>query len=190
MVAISLLTLLFPSERLQQWTWTFQDSPPAIDTRSQRHQALLTPTEKAPLDCTTSVHQLNENLARGPPVEGEAPSRRGGVKSRRSRSLSGLLGGQSSIYQGTRSRLGEAEDEEGKESVEEEEYEEAEVAAALAGAPEASEPENLAHYNETLVSQAEPNFLKMMEKMTQFMEQITKAVTPRDNSKAPAFKIP
>ncbi|MBW0527990.1 hypothetical protein O181_067705 [Austropuccinia psidii MF-1] len=135
-------------------------------------------------------HQLNGNLDRGPPVEGEAPSRRGGVKSRRSRSFSGSLGGQSSIYQGTRSKLGEAEDEEGEESVEEEQYEEAEVAAALEGDPEASEPANLAHYNETLVSQAEPNFLKMMEKMTQFMEQISKAVTRRNSSKAPAFKNP
>ncbi|MBW0592671.1 hypothetical protein O181_132386 [Austropuccinia psidii MF-1] len=30
----------------------------------------------------------------------------------------------------------------------------------------------------------------MMEQMTQFMGQLTQAVTPRDNSKAPAFKTP
>ncbi|MBW0586623.1 hypothetical protein O181_126338 [Austropuccinia psidii MF-1] len=71
-----------------------QHSPPAKNTRSQRHQAVLTPTERAPLDRTPSVHQLNKNLHRGPPMEGAAPSRRGGLgvdwgklKMRRGRSL-------------------------------------------------------------------------------------------------------
>ncbi|MBW0471455.1 hypothetical protein O181_011170 [Austropuccinia psidii MF-1] len=109
-------------------------------------------------------------------MEGEEPSRRGGVKSRRSRSFSGLLGGYPSIYQGPRSRLGESGDEEGDES------EETEVADALAGAPDTSEFENLAHSNKPLLSQAEPNFLKMMEQMTQFMGQLTQAVSPGDNS--------
>ncbi|MBW0581556.1 hypothetical protein O181_121271 [Austropuccinia psidii MF-1] len=81
-------------------------------------------------------------------------------------------------------------DEEGEESVEEEESEESEVEAALAGVPEASEPPNLAPSNQTLVSQADPNFLKMMEQMTQFMGQITQAVAPRDTSRAPQFKTP
>ncbi|MBW0528424.1 hypothetical protein O181_068139 [Austropuccinia psidii MF-1] len=58
------------------------------------------------------------------------------------------------------------------------------------GVPEASEAANLAHYNQPLVSQAETNFLKMMEQMTQFMGQLTQAVDPRDNSKAPAVKPP
>ncbi|MBW0484531.1 hypothetical protein O181_024246 [Austropuccinia psidii MF-1] len=115
-----------------------QNSPPAKNTRSQRHKALLTPTEKGPIDFTPVVHQLSENLDRGPPMEGAAPSRRGGPSS----------------------RLGEAEDEEGGSD-------ETEVTAALAGAPEASQASNLAHSNQPLVSQAEPNFLKMMEKMTQ-----------------------
>ncbi|MBW0553630.1 hypothetical protein O181_093345 [Austropuccinia psidii MF-1] len=100
-------------------------------------------------------------------MEGAAPSRRGSVKSRRSRSFSGFL-----------------------EAVEEEESEETEVEAALAGAPEASEAESVAHSNQPLVSQAEPNFLKMMEKRTQFMGQLTQAVAPRDTSKAPEFKTP
>ncbi|MBW0477004.1 hypothetical protein O181_016719 [Austropuccinia psidii MF-1] len=117
-------------------------------------------------------------------MEGEAPSRRGGVKSRRSRSFFGLLSGYPSISQATRSRLGEAEDEEREES------EEAEVVAAFASAPEASEAANLAHSNKPLVSQAEPNFLKMMEQITQFMGKVTQAVAHRDNSKAPAFKTP
>ncbi|MBW0593414.1 hypothetical protein O181_133129 [Austropuccinia psidii MF-1] len=91
---------------------------------------------------------------------------------------------------GPRSRSGEAEDEEGEDSVEEEESKETEVAAAFEGAPEASEAPNLAHSNQPLVSQAEPNFLKMMEWMTQFMGQLTQALSPRDTSKAPEFKNP
>ncbi|MBW0548271.1 hypothetical protein O181_087986 [Austropuccinia psidii MF-1] len=85
-------------------------------------------------------------------MKGEAPSTRGGLIS----------------------RLGGAEDEGGEESVEEEGSEETEVA----GAPEASEAENLAHSNQPLFSQAEPNFLKMMEQMTQFIGKITQAVAP------------
>ncbi|MBW0520873.1 hypothetical protein O181_060588 [Austropuccinia psidii MF-1] len=81
-------------------------------------------------------------------MEGAAPSRRGGVNSRRSTSFVGLLGGYPRISQGPRSRLGQAEDEEGQES------EETEVASALAGAPEASEPPNLALSNKSLFSQA------------------------------------
>ncbi|MBW0585214.1 hypothetical protein O181_124929 [Austropuccinia psidii MF-1] len=115
---------------------------------------------------------------------GEAPSRRGGMKSRRSRSFSGLLGGYPGMSECARARLGEAENEEGEES------EGTEVATALSGAPEASEVGNLSHSNQPLVSQAEPNFLKMMEQMTQFMGKLTQAVSPRDNSKAPAFKTP
>ncbi|MBW0490618.1 hypothetical protein O181_030333 [Austropuccinia psidii MF-1] len=132
------------------------------------------------LCCTPSDHQLSANLDRKPPLEGAAPSRRGGVKSRRSRSFSGLLGGYSRISQGPRRRSGEAEDEEGEESVEEEESEETEVAAVLEGAPEASEAPNLASSNQPIVSQDEPNFLKMMKQMTQFMGQLTQGVSPRD----------
>ncbi|MBW0536623.1 hypothetical protein O181_076338 [Austropuccinia psidii MF-1] len=114
-----------------------QHSPPSKKTRSQGNPASLTPTVMVPLDRTPSVHQLSENLDRGPPMEGAAPSRRGGMKSRISRSFSVILGGYP------------------------------------AGAPKASEAANLAHSNQPLVSQAEPNFLKMMEKMTQFMEKLT-----------------
>ncbi|MBW0515129.1 hypothetical protein O181_054844 [Austropuccinia psidii MF-1] len=90
-----------------------QHSPPAKNTRSQRNQAVLTPTARVPLDRTPSAHQLCENLDRGPPMEGEAPYRRGGMKSIRSRSFSGLLGGYPGMSEGARERLGEAEDEEG-----------------------------------------------------------------------------
>ncbi|MBW0557631.1 hypothetical protein O181_097346 [Austropuccinia psidii MF-1] len=123
-------------------------------------------------------------------MEGEAPSRRRGVKSRRSRSFSGLLGGYPSIPLGPRSRSTVTADEEGEESVEEEESEETEVAAALSGASEVSEAPNLAHSNQPLVSQTEPNFLKMMKQITQLMGQLTQAVAPRDTSKAPTFKTP
>ncbi|MBW0476793.1 hypothetical protein O181_016508 [Austropuccinia psidii MF-1] len=123
-------------------------------------------------------------------MEGEAPSQRGGMKSRRSRSFPALLGGYPGMSECARARLGEAEDEEGEESMEEEDSKETEVETALEGAPEASEAEDLAHSNQPLVCQAEPNFLKMMEQMTQFMGQLTQAVDPRDNSKAPAFKTP
>ncbi|MBW0463431.1 hypothetical protein O181_003146 [Austropuccinia psidii MF-1] len=121
-----------------------QNSPPAKNTRSQRSQAVLTPTERAPLDHTPSVQQLRP-----------------------------------------RSRLGEAKDEEGEGCVEEEDSEGTELAAALAGVPEASEAPNLPYYNQPLVSQAEHNFLKIMEQMTQFVGQITQAVAPRDNPRAP-----
>ncbi|MBW0584290.1 hypothetical protein O181_124005 [Austropuccinia psidii MF-1] len=158
-------------------------SPPSKNTRSQRNQAVLTPTERVPLDRTPSAHQLSAKLDRG-----AAPSRRGGMKSRRSRYFSGLLGGYPGMSEGSRARLGEVEDEEGEESVEEEDSGETEVEDALANAPEVPQGSNLALFNQPLVSQTEPSLLKMMEQMTQCMGQLAQAVTPRDNSKAPAFK--
>ncbi|MBW0461468.1 hypothetical protein O181_001183 [Austropuccinia psidii MF-1] len=70
----------------------FQHSPQDKNTRSQRKNAIFTPTESVPLDFTQSSHQLSANLDRGPPMEAQEPSRRGFMKSRRSRSFSGLLG--------------------------------------------------------------------------------------------------
>ncbi|MBW0571439.1 hypothetical protein O181_111154, partial [Austropuccinia psidii MF-1] len=150
---------------LKQWTCTFsnsslhtlqfQHSPPAKNTRSQRNPAVLTPKTRVPLDCTPSVHQLSANQDRG-----AAPSRRGGMKSGRSRSFSGLLGGYLGMSEGEIARLGEAEDEEGEESVEEEDSEKTEVETAL----------------------------QMMEQMTPFMRKLTQTVSPRDNSKSSAFK--
>ncbi|MBW0560199.1 hypothetical protein O181_099914 [Austropuccinia psidii MF-1] len=167
-----------------------QNSPLAKNTRSQRNPAVLTPTARVHLDCTPSAHQLSANLDRGPPMEGAAPSRRRVMKSRRSRSFSGLLGGYPGMSEGARARLGEAEDEEGEESVEEEDSGETEAADALANAPEVSQGSNLALSDQPPVPQTEPSLLKMMEQMTQFMGQLTQAVTTRDNSKAPAFKTP
>ncbi|MBW0539630.1 hypothetical protein O181_079345 [Austropuccinia psidii MF-1] len=123
-------------------------------------------------------------------MEGAAPSIRGGMKSRRSRSFSGILGGYTGMSEGAIARLGEVEDEEGEESVEEEDSGETEVEDALANAPEVPRGSNLAFSSQPLFYQTEPSLLKMMEQMTQFMGQLTQAVTPRANSKAPAFKTP
>ncbi|MBW0486166.1 hypothetical protein O181_025881 [Austropuccinia psidii MF-1] len=76
-------------------------------------------------------------------MEGAAPFIKEGMKPRRSRSFSGLLGGYPGTSQGPRGRLGEAEDEEGEESVEEKYFEETEVESA----PEASESPNLSLSN-------------------------------------------
>ncbi|MBW0570895.1 hypothetical protein O181_110610 [Austropuccinia psidii MF-1] len=67
-----------------------QHSPPAKNTRSQKVPAVLTPTARAPLGRTPSVHQLSANLDSGPPMEEAESSRKGGMKSRRSRSFSGF----------------------------------------------------------------------------------------------------
>ncbi|MBW0501011.1 hypothetical protein O181_040726 [Austropuccinia psidii MF-1] len=64
------------------------------------------------------------------------------------------------------------------------------MAAALEASPKASKAEILAHSNQPLFSQAEPNFLKMMEQMTQFMGKLTQEVSPRNNFKAPPFNTP
>ncbi|MBW0573309.1 hypothetical protein O181_113024 [Austropuccinia psidii MF-1] len=164
-----------------------QKSPPAKNTRSQINPAGLTPTARVPVERTPSVHQLSANFDRGPPIEGAAPSRRGRMKSRRSRFFSGLLGGYPGMSEGSRARLGEVEDEKGGESVEEEDYGETEVADALENAPEVPQGSNLAPTNQPLVSQYYPSLLKIMEQMATIMGQLPQAAFPRDNSKAPAF---
>ncbi|MBW0507290.1 hypothetical protein O181_047005 [Austropuccinia psidii MF-1] len=168
----------------------FQHSLPAKNSISQRNPAVLTPTERVPLDHTPSVHQLSANLDRGPPMEVAAPSRGGGIKSRRSRSFSGLLGDYPGMSEGARARLGEVEDEEGEESVKEEDSGETEVEDALANAPELPQGSNLAPTNQPLFSQSYPSLLKIMEQMASIMGQLSQAAAPRDNDKAPAFKTP
>ncbi|MBW0523477.1 hypothetical protein O181_063192 [Austropuccinia psidii MF-1] len=86
-------------------------SPPSKNTRAQRNQAVLNPTARDSLDCTPSVHKLSENLDTEKPTEASAPFRRGGMRSTRSRSFFGLLGGFRGIFQGPRSIFGQAEDE-------------------------------------------------------------------------------
>ncbi|MBW0463517.1 hypothetical protein O181_003232 [Austropuccinia psidii MF-1] len=110
-------------------------------------------------------------------MEGAAPSRRGGMKTRRSRSFPGLLGGYTGISESSRAGLGEVEDEEGEESVEEEDSRATEVADALENAPEVTKSSNIALSSQPLVSQTEPSLLKIMEQMTQFMGQLSQART-------------
>ncbi|MBW0518508.1 hypothetical protein O181_058223 [Austropuccinia psidii MF-1] len=95
-------------------------------------------------------------------MEGAAPSRRGGMKSRRSISFSGLLGGYPGMSEGARAILGEVEDEEGEYSVEEEDSGETEGADSSANALEVPQGSNLALSNQPLVSQTEPSLLKIM----------------------------
>ncbi|MBW0532718.1 hypothetical protein O181_072433 [Austropuccinia psidii MF-1] len=123
-------------------------------------------------------------------MEGAAPSRRRGVKSIRSISFSGLLCGYSVISQGPRSRLGEAEVEEGEESLEEEVSEKSEVASNLEGSHEASEAPNLALSNHPLDPQDAPSSVRIVEKMIKFMGQLAQDASLRNNSRAPAFKTP
>ncbi|MBW0472600.1 hypothetical protein O181_012315 [Austropuccinia psidii MF-1] len=94
------------------------------------------------------------------------------------------------MSEGARERLGEFEDEEGEESVEEEDFGESEVADALANAPEVPQGSNIAPTNQPLVSQSDPSLLKIMEQMATIMGQPSQAGAPRDNCKAPEFKIP
>ncbi|MBW0564177.1 hypothetical protein O181_103892 [Austropuccinia psidii MF-1] len=112
-----------------------QHTPQAKNKISQGNKDVLTPTERSPLDHIPSVHQLSASFDRGRPMEGA----------------------EISIPRG------ESEDEEGEESVEEEEPEETKVEASLKGATEAAKSPSIALSTQTLVSQAEQNFLKMME---------------------------
>ncbi|MBW0515871.1 hypothetical protein O181_055586 [Austropuccinia psidii MF-1] len=121
-------------------------------------------------------------------MEGEAPFRSGVMKSRRSRSFSGPLVGYPGMYEGAREILGKVEDEEGEESVEEEDSGETEVAYALPNAPKVPQGSNISPNNQPFVSQSDPSLLKIMEKMTTIMGQLSQAASPRDNYKAPAFK--
>ncbi|MBW0492237.1 hypothetical protein O181_031952 [Austropuccinia psidii MF-1] len=123
-------------------------------------------------------------------MEEAVPSRRGGMKSRRLRSFSGLLGGYPGISDGERARLLEVEDEEGEESVEEEDSGETEVVDSFENAPEVLQGSNLAPTNQPLVSQSDPSLLEIMEQMSTIMGQLSQAAAPRDNFKAPAFKTP
>ncbi|MBW0549898.1 hypothetical protein O181_089613 [Austropuccinia psidii MF-1] len=95
-----------------------QNSPPAIQTRSQ---AVLTPTARAPLDGTPALPQLKAQLDRGPIKAGEAPSRKEGRVPRRSNSFSGVVGSFPGMSRTTFRGPGEDGEEEEENSVEEEE---------------------------------------------------------------------
>ncbi|MBW0493919.1 hypothetical protein O181_033634 [Austropuccinia psidii MF-1] len=116
-------------------------------------------------------------------MEGAAPSRKGRMKSRRSRSFSGFLGGYPGMSEGARARLGEVEDKEAEESVEEEDSGETEVADALKNAPEVPQDSNIAPTNQPLVSQPDQSILKIMQQMATIMGKLSQA-------EAPAFTTP
>ncbi|MBW0467925.1 hypothetical protein O181_007640 [Austropuccinia psidii MF-1] len=94
------------------------------------------------------------------------------------------------MYEGSRARLGEAEDEEGEKSVEEKDSGETEVADALENAPEVPQGSNLAPTNQPLVSQSDLSLHRIIVQMATIMGQVSQAEDPRDNSKAPEFKTP
>ncbi|MBW0495142.1 hypothetical protein O181_034857 [Austropuccinia psidii MF-1] len=111
-----------------------QHSRPARQTRSKaRAHAVLTPTQRAPLDGTPAVAQLGAKLDRGPILEGAAPSREEITGPRRSCSFSGVAerfpGTSRIIFRGPG---GDVEEEEN--SVEEEESDGTEGVPAPMGA--------------------------------------------------------
>ncbi|MBW0469305.1 hypothetical protein O181_009020 [Austropuccinia psidii MF-1] len=85
-------------------------------------------------------------------MEGEAPSGKGGMKLRRLRSFSDVLGGYPGISEGARTILGEVGDEEGGESAEKEDSGETEVADAWENFPEVLQGSYLALSSQPLVS--------------------------------------
>ncbi|MBW0464797.1 hypothetical protein O181_004512 [Austropuccinia psidii MF-1] len=96
-------------------------------------------------------------------------------------SFSSWLGGYPRISQGTIGKLGE-------ESVEEEGSEDMELEAALEDTYEAPEAPNLCLSNQPPVSPYKQSLLKMMQKMSQSMNNLTQKVSPRDPLKAQYLK--
>ncbi|MBW0481050.1 hypothetical protein O181_020765 [Austropuccinia psidii MF-1] len=86
--------------------------------------------------------------------------------------------------------FGQAEDEEWEGPAVEEDSDENEVEASLEYCPEVRDPPNIELSNQPLLSPDEPNFLNIMDQMTQFMGKLTQEVSSRDTSRAPAFKAP
>ncbi|MBW0528935.1 hypothetical protein O181_068650 [Austropuccinia psidii MF-1] len=138
-----------------------ENSPPAKNTRSQRNKVVLNCIARVPLNHKQSDHELSEFSDRRPPMEGEETSGRGGMKYRRVRSLSGFFGGYPGISQGPRSILGKKKGKRGRTPS-----------------------------NEPPVAQSKQSFFKLMKKMTQLMEQLTKEASPRETPRAPEFRTP
>ncbi|MBW0480176.1 hypothetical protein O181_019891 [Austropuccinia psidii MF-1] len=72
--------------------------------------------------------------------------------------------------------------------MEEEESDENEAKYSFEYASKASEAPNPTFYNQPLVSQAEPSFLRMMEQMTHFMGQLTQKLALRESYRVQASK--
>ncbi|MBW0549976.1 hypothetical protein O181_089691 [Austropuccinia psidii MF-1] len=159
-----------------------QHSPPARKTRSQaRTQAVLTPTQRSPLDGTPAVSQLRAKLDRGPTLEGRVP--------RRSNSFSGVVGGFPGMSRTTFRGPGEDGEEEEENSVEEEESDGTAAAPAPVGESEGTRGPTLAQSDQPVSHQTEPSLLAIMQQMTQIMANLQEAASS-EVSRPPAFKNP
>ncbi|MBW0531341.1 hypothetical protein O181_071056 [Austropuccinia psidii MF-1] len=142
-------------------------SPPARQTRSQaRAQAVLTPTQRPPMDGTPAVPQLRVQLDRGPHMEGAEPSIQEGRGTRRTSSFSGVVGAFPGL---SRTRLkvpGEDYEEEGENYVEEEESDGTESSPAPVGVPQGTGGPTLAQSDQPGSHQSEPSLLAIMQQMT------------------------
>ncbi|MBW0515085.1 hypothetical protein O181_054800 [Austropuccinia psidii MF-1] len=162
-----------------------QHSSPSRQTRSQaRAQAVLTPTPRAPLDCTPEVPQLRAQLEKGPSLEGAAPYIQEGRGTRRSSSFSGVVGCFPGLSRTTFKVPGEDGEEEEENYVEEEDCDGNEGVPAPVGASQGTGGPTLAQYN-----QSEPCLLAIMQQMTQVMANLQEA-SSSEASRPPAFKTP
>ncbi|MBW0569607.1 hypothetical protein O181_109322 [Austropuccinia psidii MF-1] len=153
-----------------------QHLPPARQTRSQaRTQAVLTPTPRAPLDCTPAVHQLRAQLDRGPIREGAAPSRKEGRGPRISSSFSGVASRFPGLSRANLKAPGEDDEEEEENIVEEEDSEGTEAAPAPVGAPQGTARPTLAQSDQPVSHQYELSLLAIMQQMTQIMANLRAA---------------
>ncbi|MBW0558643.1 hypothetical protein O181_098358 [Austropuccinia psidii MF-1] len=130
---------------------SIQQSPPARQTTSQaRTQALLTQTQRAPLDATQKAPQLGAELDRGPILEGRKSAKK--IK-------------------------GPAEygEEEQYNSVEEEDSDGTGGVPAPVEASQGTEGPTLAQSNQPVSHQSEPSLLANMQQMTQIMANLPAA---------------
>ncbi|MBW0494466.1 hypothetical protein O181_034181 [Austropuccinia psidii MF-1] len=139
-------------------------SPPERQTRSQATaQAVLTPTQRVPLDRTPAVPQLRAQLDREPHLEGEAPSRK-------------------TVFKGPC----EFDEEEEENSVEEEESYGTEGVPAPVGASKVTVGPTIAQYSQTVSHQSEPFLLAIMKQMTKIMANLQEDLSS-ETSRPPAF---
>ncbi|MBW0520781.1 hypothetical protein O181_060496 [Austropuccinia psidii MF-1] len=140
-----------------------QHSPPARHTRSQaRSQAVLTPNPRAPLDGSTSVHQLRDHLDKGKNLEGEASSRKEGRGTRKSSSFSGVVGGFPGIISTNFKGPGEDGEEEEENSGEEEDSDGTEGSPSPVGESQRTEGQTTSQSNKPASHQSEPFLLTIM----------------------------
>ncbi|MBW0492014.1 hypothetical protein O181_031729 [Austropuccinia psidii MF-1] len=138
-----------------------QHSPPARQTRSQaRAQAVLTPTQRAPLDGTPAVPQLRAQLDGGP-----------------------------RLSRATFKGPGEDGEEEEEKSVEQEQSDGTEGAPAPVGASQGTGGPTLAQFDQPVSHQSEPSLLAIMQQMTRIMAKL-QAASVSESSRRPAFKTP